>query len=132
MNKLIIAAIVIIGIFYVALNSSILAEQAQKWVKENPKDPHAPLVLYDVARWCDILGDNKKAMEVYGQIYQDYPDKSDLAAASLYYSAQVLVDTTSARHQADPYIDIILSQYPNEQEWVIKAKNLRDEVNYAR
>lgn len=115
-----------------ALNTSMLADQALKWVQENPKDPHAPKVLYEAARWCDIMGDNKKALEVYWDLYQQYPGSSSLCAASLYYSAQIQVDTSVSKKLADPFLKIILDQYFSETEWVEKARKLQDEVNYVR
>ncbi len=132
MKKLVIAILVLIVLFFLALNTSMMADQALKWVKENPKDPHAPKVLYDAARWCDILGDNKKALEVYWDLYQQYPENSALSAAALYYSAQIEVDTSVSKRLADPFLAIIFNQYSGESDWVGKARKLQDEVNYVR
>lgn len=132
MKKLIVAAILVIALFFVALNTSMLAEQATAWVKEHPKDPNAPVLLFRAARWCDILGDNNKAQEVYMSIYKQYPERSDLCPAALYYCAQIQADATSARKQANTYLEIIMKEYPNAGEWSTKAKQLYDEVNYVR
>ena len=117
----------------VFLNAKMLAEQAEQWVKNNPKDPHAPEVLYYAARYCDILGDNAKAQSVYWEVYQQYPENSALCAASLYYEADNKVETSAAtRNYAIPILDIVLNQYSSEEEWVQKAKALRDQVTYVR
>jgi hypothetical protein len=130
-KKLIIAIILIVVLFFMGLNSGLLARQAQAWVKEHPKDPDAPVMLFKAARWCDILGDNKKAQEVYMQIYHQYPDRRDLCVASLYYCAEIQATASSARKLANNYLDIILKEFPNEGEWSTKAKALYDEVNYV-
>ena len=131
MKKLVIAAILVIAVFFVALNTSMIADQATAWVKEHPKDPNAPVVLYRAARWCDIMGDNKKAIETYWSLYQQYPESSELCAAALYYSAQIQANATSARKLANTYLDIIIKEYPNSGNWSTKAKELYDEVNYV-
>jgi hypothetical protein len=131
MKKMIVVAVLLIAIFFVALNSTMLAEQAEKWVQDNPKDPNAPTVLYDAARWCDILGDNQKAMSVYMEIYQKYPEQGEICAAALYYCANIQASTTSAPKLANTYLDIIFNQYPTVEEWNIKAKQLSDQVNHG-
>ena len=134
MKKLIWGAIALIVLFVLALNSSILSDQAVGWVKANPKDPNAPLVLYRAARWCDVMGSNDRALEIYDQLYQQYPEKSELVAPALFYSAQIKANASNIvglRRQALPYLDILLSQYSTQEEWRVKAKQLYDEVNYA-
>jgi hypothetical protein len=130
-KKLIVGIILVIVLFFVGLNSSMVANQAQAWAKEHPKDPDAPVVLFKAARWCDILGDNNKAKEVYWQIYQQYKERKDLCVASLYYSAEIQATASSARKLANAYLEIILKEYPDEGEWSTKAKTLYDEVNYV-
>jgi TolA-binding protein len=128
-KALIISAVVLIVLFFTALNSSMIADQALAWVKEHPKDPSAPEVLYRAARWCDLLGDNNKARAVYWDIYEQYPEKGEYCAPALYYIAQIISDTTSARRQANTYLQIVIDQYPNVDNWGTKAKELYDEVN---
>jgi hypothetical protein len=130
-KKLIIGIILTIVIFFVGLNSAMLANQVQAWAKEHPKDPDAPVMLFKAARWCDILGDNKKALEIYWQIYLQYPERKELCVSGLYYSAQIQATASSARKLANNYLDIILKDYPNEGDWSSKAKALYDEVNYV-
>jgi hypothetical protein len=133
MKKLVVIGVILIAIFIFVLNATMIANQAEKWVKENPKDPDAPKVLFYAARYCDILGDNAKAQSVYWEIYQLYPEKSTLCAEALYYEAENKVETAAAtRSYAIPILDIILNQYPSEEEWAQKAKTLKDEVTYVR
>jgi hypothetical protein len=132
MKKLVVIGVVLIALFIFVLNSSMIANQAEKWVKENPKDPDAPTALYWAARYCDILGDNAKAQSVYWEIYQLYPEKSALCAEVLYRDAENKVETSAAtRNYAIPILDMVLNQYPSEEEWVQKAKTLKDEVTYV-
>jgi hypothetical protein len=130
-KKLIVAIILVIIVFFIGLNTSMIANQAQAWVKEHPKDPEAPNILFKSARWCDILGDNNKAKEVYWQIYEQYKERKDLCVASLYYCAEIQATASSARKLASTYLEIILREYPSEGEWPTKAKKLYDEVNYV-
>lgn len=133
LKKLIYVAIALIVIFVLVINSSILADQAVNWVKDHPKDPSAPEVLYRAGRWCNILGDGAKAMAIYDQLYQQYPEAVEYAAPAVYYSAEIRADASynkGVRMQAIPYLDIVINQYPTT-EWASKAKQLRDEVNYA-
>jgi hypothetical protein len=134
MKKLIWGAVALIVLFVLALNSSILSDQAVAWVKANPKDPSAPLVLYRAGRWCDIMGSGDKALEIYELLYQQYPEKGELCAPALYYSAEIKAngsDILGLRKQALPYLDILLNQYSSQEEWRTKGKQLYDEVNYA-
>jgi hypothetical protein len=131
MNKMIIFAIVLIVVFFVALNSSMLADQANKWVQDNPKDSNAPKALYYAARWCDILGDNTTAIVTYMKLYQQYPEDGDLCAPALYHCAEIQAETTSAPKMANDYLQIIFDHYASETEWDTKAKELSDEVNHA-
>ena len=128
---MIITIVVLIALFYTVLNTSMLGDQAKQWVKDNPKDAHAPIVLYYTARWCDIIADNRTALNLYWTLYQQYPEKSDLCAAALYYSAQIIVQTSAAKKQANDFLKIIMDQYPSENEWVTKAHALFDEVNFV-
>jgi hypothetical protein len=116
------------------LNSSILADQALLWVKSNPKDPQAADVLYRAGRWCDLLGDDNKAVDIYWMLYQQYPDRGDLCAPALYHCADLRANGSNVlnlRRQALPYLDILINQYSSEDEWRTKGKKLYDEVNYA-
>ena len=134
MKKLIYWVIALMVLFILALNSSILANQAVAWVKENPKDPDAPIVLFRAGRWCDLLGDNSRALEIYWELYQEYPEKADLCAEALFNSAQIKNNASNVvglRKQALPYLDIILNQYSTQEEWRAAAKKLYDEVNYV-
>jgi hypothetical protein len=131
LKKLIFFAIAFIVVFLVALNSSAIADQAVAWVKEHPKDEHAPELLYRAARWCDILGDNNKALEIYWNLYQQYPEKGQFCAPALYYSAKIKVDVSGVKAQADPFLEIVMNQYPGQNDWGTKAKKLYDEVHYV-
>jgi hypothetical protein len=131
MSKMIIFAILIIGVFFVALNSSMLADQAVSWVQDNPKDPNAPKVLYYAGRWCDLLGDNNKAIATYLKLYQLYPEQGELCANALYNSAEIQVETTSAPKMANDYLQIIFDHYSTVTDWDDKAKELYDEVNHG-
>ncbi len=129
-----IGAGLLILIFIVVLNTSMVADQFTSWVAANPKDPSAPDVLYDTARWCDLLGSDDKASAVYLQLYQQYPERADLCAPALYHVASNLANGTyivGIKKQALPYLDIIMDQYSSQEEWQAKAKQLYDEVNYA-
>ncbi len=80
------------------------------------------------------MGSNDRALEIYDQLYQQYPEKSELVAPALFYSAQIKANASNIvglRRQALPYLDILLSQYSTQEEWRVKAKQLYDEVNYA-
>jgi hypothetical protein len=135
LKKPVVIALIVIAFFVIALNSAMIADQAISWVKENPKDVDAPIVLYRAARWCDIMGDNKKATAIYLQLYQQYPEKGDLCAPALYYVADIMANDsniTVLRQQSVPYLEIILSQYSAQGDWPTKAKQLLDEVKYVR
>lgn len=132
MRNMIIAAVILLGLFFTLLNSSMLANQADNWVQKNPDDPNAPSVLYYAARWCDILGDNQKAIETYMELYNDYPDQNELCAAGLLHCAQIQQETTGAPALANNYLKIIFSQYPDQTKWVAQAKVISDEVNHVR
>lgn len=134
MKKLIIGVIVLIVLFVLVLNSSILADQAVLWAKNNPKDPQAADVLFKAARWCDILGNNDRAVEIYWMLYQQYPERADLCAPALYHCGDIRANQSNIlvmRKQALPYLDIVISQYSGQGDWGTKAKKLYDEVNYA-
>ncbi len=134
MKKIIYGALALIAIFILVLNSSILADQAVNWVKDNPKDPDAPLVLYRAGRWCNIMGDGDTAIAIYQKLYDQYPEKSDLCAPAMYYSGEIKSDASNIvalRKQAIPYLEIVVNQYSTEGDWGTKAKKLLDEVNYV-
>lgn len=135
MKKLIWVAAVLIILFAIALNFSMVADQAVTWVKEHPKDPDAPVVLYRTARACDILGNDDKAGEIYWYLYQQYPERGELCAPALYYLAYDKSNNTyitEIKKQANTYLEIIMNQYSTQSEWSTKAKKLYDEVNYVR
>ena len=134
MKKLIWGAIALIVLFILALNSSILADQALAWVKANPKDPDAAVVLFRAGRWCDLMGNDEKAIQIYQQLYDQYPEKGELCAPALYYAASIRANGSNIlalRKQALPFLDILLNQYSNQEEWRTKGKQLFDEVSYA-
>lgn len=134
LKKVVIAAIACIVLLLILLNSGMVADQAMSWVSEHPKDPDAPEVLYRAGRWCDIMGDNEKALVVYWKLYEQYPENGDLVAPALYYSADIKANGTNIiglRKQAVPILEIIMNQYASQQEWSTKAKQLFDEVNYV-
>jgi hypothetical protein len=131
-KKMIIGAIVLIVLFVLVLNSSILADQAVQWAKNNPKDPQAADVLYKAGRWCDILGNDDKAVEIYWYLYQTYPERADLCAPALYYCAYIKDNGSNIpalRKQAQPYLDVLLNQYAAQDDWGTKGKKIQDEVN---
>jgi hypothetical protein len=133
-KKLIIIAVVLVLVFIVALNPSIVAGPALSWVADNPKDPSAPDVLYRAARWCDWLGSDDKARAIYVQLYQQYPERADLCAPALYYLAYNFENGSlllGVRRQAIPYLEALMNQYSSQTEWQAKAKQLYDEVNKA-
>jgi|SRR5581483_2849677 len=129
-----IGAGVLIVIFIIVLNTGLVADQSLAWVKNNAKDPAAPDVLFKTARWCDILGSDDKAIEIYWKLYQDYPERADLCAPALYYIAYLKANGTyivGVKKQALPYLETIMNQYSTQEEWRAKAKTLYDEVNYV-
>jgi len=134
LKKLIYGALGLIVLFILAMNSSILADQAVNWVTEHPKDPDAPLVLYRAGRWCNIMGSGDRAVEIYQKLYEMYPERSDLCAPAMYYCAEIKSDSSTVvaiRKQAIPFLEIVATQYASEEEWRVKAKKLSDEVNYV-
>ena len=134
MKKLVYWVIALLVLFILVLNSSILANQAVTWAKENPKDPDAPLVLYRAGRWCDLLGNSDRALEIYWELYQDYPEREDLCAPAMFYSGEIKANGSNIialRKQALPFLDIVINQYASQEEWRANAKKLEDEVNYA-
>src|SRR5579862_555823 len=106
LKKVVIWASVLIVLVVVALNSGMIAEQAIDWVKDHPKDPNAPDVLYKAGRWCDMIGDTKRSFELYTLLYQDYPERADLCAPGLYYLAEDFANSSyilAVKKQAIPY-----------------------------
>jgi len=130
-KKVFFFLILLATVFFVAMNSSMVADQALEWVKENPKHEYAPAAIYRAARWCDLLGDNNKAMTTYWELYQRYPERGDLCAPALYHMAQIVLDTSVAKQRAKDYLQIIMDQYASNEEWSSKAKQLYDEVSYG-
>lgn len=134
LKKLIIGAIIVIILVIIGLNSGIVADQAVSWVQAHPKDPSAPDVLYRTGRWCDIMGNDKRAAVIYLQLYQQYPERGDLCAPALYYTAADKVNNTyivGIKKESLQYLDILFNQYSSEKEWCTKGKQLYDEVNYV-
>lgn len=133
-RNLIIAVVVLVVVFVVVLNTGMVADQVVGWVNSNPKEPNAPDVLYDTARWCDIMGSDDKAAQLYWMLYQQYPQRADIVAPALYYTAYDKANGTyivGIKKQALTYLDILLNQYSGQTEWCTKGKALQDEVNYA-
>ena len=131
---MIYGAIALIVLFVLVLNSSILADQAVKWVNANPKDPDAPLTLYRAGRYCNVMGDENRALEIYAQLYAQYPERAELCAPAMYYSGEIKANSSNIlayRKQAIPFFDIVANEYSSQEEWRVKAKKLADEVNYA-
>jgi hypothetical protein len=133
-KNLVIFAVILIVVFILVLNSGMVADQVVGWVKDHPKDPNAADVLYRTARWCDIMGNNDKAAELYWMLYQQYPERAELCAPALYYTAYDKANGTyivGIKKQALTYLDILLNSYSGQTEWCTKGKQLQDEVNYA-
>ncbi len=131
---MIYGAIALIVLFILVLNSSILADQAVNWVNANPKDPDAPLTLYRAGRYCNVMGDENRALEIYAQLYAQYPERAELCAPAMFYSGEMKANGSNIlayRKQAIPYLNIVTDQYSSQDEWRTKAKKLLDEVNYA-
>ncbi len=126
-----ILGILIVGILVLALNPHLAADQVVNWVKQNPKDASAPDLLYDTGRICQFLQDGDTAIEVYNDLYQQYPDKGELCAAALYYCGEIeaAADIKVYRLQAVPYLQIILDQYSDQTAWAVKAQALINQVN---
>lgn len=134
MKKLMIVAVLLIAVAVVLLNPSMVASQATAWVNAHPKDPDAALILYRTGRWCDFMGGSDTARGVYLQLTQQYPKQGDLCAPALYYIASDMADGTyivGLKKQALPYLQTIQDQYPEQTEWVAKAKELYDQVDKA-
>ncbi|HXL72565.1 MAG TPA: hypothetical protein VN963_02970 [bacterium] len=132
MKGLIFLGVLAAGILVVALNPHLAADQVMNWVKQNPKYPSAPDLLYDTGRMCQFLTDGDTAIEVYNDLYQSYPDKAALCAPAMYYCGEIKADSGYIkvfRLQAVPYLQIILDQYSDQAEWVAKAQTLMNEVN---
>jgi hypothetical protein len=132
MKGLIILGVLAAGILIVALNPHLLADQVVNWAKQNPKDTSAPDILFDTGRLCQYLTDGDTAIVVYNYLYQTYPDKAALCAPAMYYCGEIKADSGYIkvfRMQALPYLQIILDQYSDQAEWVVKAQALINEVN---
>ena len=131
MKKIFLIAGALILVFVLVLNTSLVADEALAWVAANPKDSSAPDVLYDMGRWCDLMGNTDKAREIYLQLYKQYPERADLCAPALYHVAYNFANGTYIvviKKQALPYLDIVLNQYSTQTDWQAKAKQLDDEV----
>jgi len=131
---MIYAAIALIAIFILVLNSSIIADQMVNWANANPKDPDAPLMMYRAGRYCNVMGDDNRAIEIYTQLQQQYPERGELVAPAMYYCGEIKANGSNIlayRKQAVPYLETVINEYPSQTEWGTKAKKLLDEVNYA-
>jgi hypothetical protein len=127
-------AVGLVALVIFILSSSFVADQAEKWVAANPKDPAAAKVLFRAARWCDLMGDNDRAVITYWKLYEQYPGETKLVAEALYQCAVIKSEGQNIlvlRQQANQYLRIILDQYGVEAEWHAKAQKLFDEVNYV-
>ncbi len=134
MRNLIVGVVLLGIIFIVVLNSGMVADQAVGWVKDHPTDPDAPDILYKTARWCDVLGNDDKAQALYWMLYQQYPERGELCAPAMYYTAYDKfndTDIVGVKKQAQTYLDILFNQYSGQTEWCSKGKQIQDEVNYA-
>lgn len=131
MKSLIFLGVLIAGILVLVLDPHLAADQVVSWVKQNPKYPSAPDLLYDTGRMCQFLQDGDTAIAVYNDLYQQYPDKGELCAAALYYCGEIEsgADIKAYRLQAVPYLQIILDQYSDQTAWVVKAQALMTQVN---
>lgn len=133
-KNLVIVIAILLVVFIVVVNCGMVADQVVGWVNNNSKDPNAPDVLYRTARWCDIMGNDTKAAQLYWMLYQQYPERADIVAPALYYTAYDKINGTyilGLKKQALTYLDILLNQYSGQSDWCTKGKQLEDEVNYA-
>jgi hypothetical protein len=67
-------------------------------------------------------------------LYQQYPERGDLCAPALYYTAKDKANGSyivGIKRQALDYLNILFNQYSGQTEWCTKGKQLYDEVNYA-
>ena len=131
MKKLIFFMALLVALFFVGLQSSMIADKTLDWVKQNPQSPYAAEALYRAARWCDFLSDDDKAVGMYLELYQRYPERADLCAPGLYHLADIIVSSGVAKLRAKPYLEIVMNQYASVEEWSMKAKQLYDQLDYA-
>lgn len=128
LKALIIPILILTGVLVVALNTGFLADKALEWASKNPDRPEAPQLVYRVARWCDLTGDDQNAVRLYLQIYERFPERRELAAESIYRAA-LAVSYGTARRQASNYLDLLFREYPEQEKWRSKGKELWDVVN---
>ncbi len=79
-----------------------------------------------------MLTDTDTATRVFSYIYQTYPDNAVFSAPAMYYCGRMKADSSylkGIRAQAIPFLQIVIDQYPTQEEWVTKSKQLIDEVN---
>jgi hypothetical protein len=134
MKGLIFLGVLIAALLIVALNPRVLADQVVSWVKQNPDYASAPELLLDTGNVCKFLQADDTAIEVYNDLYQQYPKQAAFCAEALYDCGKIKADSSylkGVRVQALPYLQIILDQYPDQVDWVLKAQQLMNEVNGA-
>jgi hypothetical protein len=132
MKGLIILAVLLGAVLVVCLNPHLVADQVLTWAQQNAADPKTPEILFDTARSCEMLTDTDTATRVFTYIYQTYPDNAAFSAPAMYYCGKMKADSSylkGIRAQAIPFLQIVIDQYPTQEEWVTKSKQLIDEVS---
>lgn len=116
----------------IVISPSVVAHPVLSWAKQNPQVESAPEILFDTARFCQLVTDGDTAIELYSYLYQQYPNNAALCAPAMYYCGEIKREAgyiKVIRMEALPYLQIVLDQYPDQQKWVVKAQQLMSEVN---
>lgn len=132
LKPLIFLAVLVGVILTVALNPHLVADRVVTWAQQNQSNPNVPEILYDTGRACEFLTDGDTAIRVFNYLYQTYPDNAALCAPAMYYCGRIIADSSylkGIRTQAIPYLQIVIDQYPKQDDWADKAQALIDEVN---
>lgn len=130
MKKFVAFAFLLFFALFFLMNGKMIRDVTLDWVDKNPKDIGAPAILLRSAVWCDWTGSDAQALELYQAVWTRYPEATAQAAQALYRVAYHHSQST-ARKNANQFLQMIFDQYEAEEKWRVKAVELWDEVNHA-
>src|SRR6202789_3690521 len=93
MKGLIFLGVLVAALLVVGLNPHLAADPIMNWVKQNPKYPSAPELLFDTGRVCQFLTDGDTAIVVYNDLYQQYPTEDAFCAEAMYHCGEIKADS---------------------------------------
>ena len=131
MKLYIVGGILVVGLLIVALNPNLIADQVLNWAKQNPLNENTPQVIFDTGRVCEFLTDGDSAIEMFSYLHDQYPKNAALCAPAMYYAGKIKAESSYIkviRMQAVPFLQTVLDEYSDLEDWYAKSKQLMSEV----